>query len=458
VPSRTASRALLATALLSALALTAYPSSGATRPAYRSTGAPTYQSFPGPGTASDAGEPSIGVNWRTGAVFLQAGLETNRIAFSDDKATWTSSSAFTTSLLTLDPIAFSDDATGRFFVSQLTAAGSLMAYTDDDGATWSTSQGAGLPAGVDHQTVGGGPYPEGSMGPLTAYKHAVYYCSQDIATAFCARSDTGGLTFGAGVPIYTLADCGGLHGHVKVAPDGTVYVPNSDCNGTQAVAVSRDAGATWSIHPVPGATSGDSDPSVAIGRDGTVYFTYADNNSRIRVAVSRNHGNSWTAGYDVGRQLGVVNTVFPSAIAGDGDRAAVAFLGTRTPGDAQNVNFGKDQTRTAYVGADYHLYVSTTYDRGRTWQTVDVTPQDPVQRGRVCMGGTSCSGSDRNLLDFMDIQVDRRGMVLVGWPDGCTGVCVDENLVATNRHTSRGNVSVQTGGEGLFATPPRLAG
>src|SRR5207249_3967450 len=106
VPRRTASRVLLATALLTALAATAYPSSGATRPAYGRTGAPTYRSFPGPGTtASDAGEPSIGVNWRSGTVFLQAGLETDRISMSGGKATWTSSSAFSTSLLTLDPIA-----------------------------------------------------------------------------------------------------------------------------------------------------------------------------------------------------------------------------------------------------------------------------------------------------------------------------------------------------------------
>jgi len=41
--------------LLSALALTALPSSGATRPAPRTTGTPSYQSFAGPGTtASDA--------------------------------------------------------------------------------------------------------------------------------------------------------------------------------------------------------------------------------------------------------------------------------------------------------------------------------------------------------------------------------------------------------------------
>ena len=67
---------------------------------------------------------------------------------------------------------------------------------------------------------------------------AVYYCSQDIADASCAVSRDGGATYGPAVPMYSLLDCGGLHGHAKVAPDGTVYVPNKGCGGNQGVAVS----------------------------------------------------------------------------------------------------------------------------------------------------------------------------------------------------------------------------
>jgi hypothetical protein len=66
--------------------------------------------------------------------------------------------------------------------------------------------------------------------------------------------------------------------------------------------------------------------------------------------------------------------------------------------------------------------VSTTYDGGKSWVTVDSTPSDPVQRGSICTGGTTC-GQDRNLLDFMDATVDKTGRVLVGYADGCTGAC-----------------------------------
>ena len=60
-------------------------------------------------------------------------------------------------------------------------------------------------------------------------------------------------------------------------------------------------------------------------------------------------------------------------VAGDGDRAAFAFLGTTAAGDAT----GDDPTFPAV----WHLYVAHTYDGGASWATADVTPNDPVQRG-----------------------------------------------------------------------------
>jgi len=183
----------------------------------------------------DAGEPSLGANWTTGKVMFQAGLTAARVSFDDSvsppNATWQDVSWPTSSLVSLDPIGYMDNtATGsRWFSSQLSGTTSLAAFTDDDGANWLPSEGGPLNGGVDHQTFGGGPY----HAPLTGtiYPHAIYYCSQDLVAALCARSDTGGATFAPAVPIYT-DECGGLHGHVKVGPDGTVYVPNRACDGS----------------------------------------------------------------------------------------------------------------------------------------------------------------------------------------------------------------------------------
>jgi hypothetical protein len=385
--------------------------------------APTYTNYAAPsGLGQDAGEPSIGANWNTGRVMFQAGLETLRVTFDNSvlpaAATWANKSYTTTSLTTFDPILFTDSVKGRTFVSQLLPTkASLTAITDNDGDSWTPTAGFGINSGVDHQTVGAGPFAAGLIGPLTAYSNAVYYASQDIALAEAAVSLDGGISFGPSVPMYNLTQCGGIHGHVKVAPDGTVYVPNKGCNGGQALVVSTNNGITWTVRNVPGSTQGTSDPSVGVGSGGTVYFGYVDSNGHPKVAVSHNRGLNWTSPQDVGTPFGIQNTVFPAVVAGDDNRAAYAFIGTSTGGDGTG-------TDTAFTGT-WHLYVATTTDGGSTWTTVDATPNDPVQRGVICTNGTTCPSGTRNLLDFMDVTIDKQGRVLVGYADGCvTSACV----------------------------------
>ncbi|MGN6332102.1 MAG: sialidase family protein, partial [Motilibacteraceae bacterium] len=391
-------------------------------------GSPTYATYAAPESlpgAHEAGEPSIGNSWKSGATLYQSYLNTYRVTFDDAtspaKATFADATASLTNgcpqgdTQSLDPILFTDHATGRTFESQLAGKAALTCYTDDDGKTWAPSQGSGINSGVDHQTLGGGAFPAGDLGPLptSSYKNAVYYCSQDIADASCAVSRDGGTTFGPAVPMYSLLDCGGLHGHVKVAPDGTVYVPNKGCGANQAVVVSEDAGTSWSVRPDPASLAGDSDPSVGIGAKGSVYLGYQNKDGTPRIAVSRDKGKTWLYDQNVGAALGIKNVVFPTVVAGDDDRAAFAFLGTTTGGNYQDA--------TTFTGV-WHLYVATTYDGGQTWSTVDATPTDPVQKGSICTGGTTC-GQDRNLLDFIDSTVDEQGRVLVAFADGCTGTC-----------------------------------
>ncbi len=401
---------------------------------------PTFVNFAAPSPLGrDAGEPSIGANWATGNVMLQAGFETLRVnGFNEANGTasWTNVAPLLTSIVSLDPILYTDHRTNRTFVSQLSANCSLMAFTDNDGATWTQNPvGCGIAAAADHQTVGGGPF----TAPLTGvgYQDSVYYCAQAIATATCALSVDGGLTFGPGAPLYTALACGGLHGHVKVAPDGTAYVPNADCGGKQAVVVSTNNGLTWTVRSIPGTTTQDeSDPSIGIGSGGTVYAGYQNGDGHAGVAVSRDHGATWTNVQDVGASLGIQNVQFPAVVAGDDDRAAFAFLGTTTGGDDQ---------KSTFAGV-WHLYVAATYDGGVTWSTVDATPGDPVQRGCIWLGGGS--NKCRNLLDFMDITTDQTGRILVGYADGCVGACVTGG---PNSYTAIATIARQSGGTDLIA-------
>jgi hypothetical protein len=407
-------------------------------PAPSTEPAPRFFNYQAPaGLGQDAGEPTIGANWATGNAFIIAGLQTLRISFDDStspaNAVWTDVSAPTTSITTLDPILFSDSDAGairtnRIFVSQLAGKASLMAYSDDDGATWTPSQGSGINSGVDHQTIGGGPYAKNADGSLKGgavqlpgldgqiYPNAIYYASQDIGLAEIARSDNGGLTFGLAVPMYNLTQCGGLHGHVKVSPDGTVYVPNKSCGENQAVAVSEDNGLTWEIRKIPGSKPGDTDPSVGFGSDGTVYFGYANGDGHARMAVSHNKGRTWENDQDVGTQFGVLNTAFATVVGGDPNRAAFFFLGTDSPGAA---GVGDDSGAEPFA-AVWYGFISTTYDGGRSWVTTNATPNDPVQRGVVCTNGTTCPSGTRNLLDFNDLTIDKQGRPLAVFADGCT--------------------------------------
>lgn len=414
-----------------------------------------------------AGEPSIGYNFSSRNGMFISALQTLRITYPWNQAdpvdatkklpeacdaNWSDVSYVTTSIETLDPILHTNSKSGRTFVSQITTGTQLLfAVSDDDGASW-TPAGAGPPPGTeDHQTVGTGPYPAGSpfatIAQAFGVDYATYYCGQTTVTAFCARSDNGGLTFNNGVPIFSSQlDCGSatgaLHGHVKVGPDGAAYVPPKDCGGSQAVIVSEDAGLTWATRKLPN-TDADSeiDPAVAIDSDNTVYDCYVAKNGHPHVQVSKDHGKTWSNDYDIGASQKIELATFPAAIGGSSGRAACAFLGSTTPGNHDALD---------YAGIWYG-FVATTYDGGKSWHTVNVTPNDPVQgAGGVCNGGTLTCGQNRNLLDFNEITLDEFGRVMFGYADGCTGACVQDPVNA-NAFASKASVARQIGGRSLLA-------
>ena len=423
----------------------------------------------------NAGEPSIGVNWQSpsspnGVTNMQSDLETLFINFSDAPAngggataTWANRPATTQTVIDSDPIGFTDVVTGRAFAAELSATSPSckISYTDTDGQPpgptgWTATTGpAG--SGIDHETLGGGHYNESALPPPVhpLYPNAIYYCSQDLVTAFCFRSDDGGQTFpNANQSNVYTTECGGLHGHVKVSPknDGTVYLPNKDCTGKEAVVVSENNGVTWSIRPVSNASvqpgTSASDPAVAIDANGRVYFAMAANDSSAVVAYSDDHGVTWQNIVNVSSALGLQNIRYPAAVAGDADRAAVAFYGTTTAGDANSATFN----------GVWHLYVSHTFDGGATWTTTDTTPNMPVQRGNIWTGGGANIG--RNLLDFFDIAIDKVGRVQVGYVNGCAGGnCAQAAASAIgNAYSATATIARQSSGKRLLVASDGVTG
>src|SRR5207247_11453277 len=145
-------------------------------------GAPRFFNFASPpGIADNAGEPSIGSNWTSEQVFSNSngpipnGGAANyfggflpymvEVTFNDcqspAKAIWDRHLVLTANTTRVygDPILFTDHTTGRTFVCQeqgLTPLGSTTDFTDNDGDSFSPSQGSGAPPCLDHETIGGG--------------------------------------------------------------------------------------------------------------------------------------------------------------------------------------------------------------------------------------------------------------------------------------------------------------
>lgn len=431
--------------------------------------APRFYDFQSPtGFADGAGEPTIGYNPATKNAMFIAGLEVDRVTFAENGAPigrldaagnplpeacepqWQNRS-YDGAVNTLDPILETEQTTGRTFQSQLSGANSIFAFSDDDGETWLPGQVAPPNLGADHQTVGVGPWAPGAKPASATEDYAVYYCSQSVAAAFCSRSGDGGLTFGPGIPFRdSLTDCnntlGGLHGHVQIARnDGSVYVPFGNCNDKAAVAVSDDSGSTWTVKKVATSTPAD-DPGLGIANDGTLYMCYASGGNKVFATVSKDRGDTWSQPYDLGAAVGVRHANFTTAVAGDGDRAACAFIGTQEDGNTESLDFK----------GVWYPYVATTYDGGKSWHTVNVSPGDPAQGwGGICTSGTTC-GSNRNLLDFNDIIMDESGRVLFGYADGCRGACVQNPT--QNTFSDNGVIARQSGGRTLLAAFDDKAG
>ena len=474
-------------------------SSSGCNPATTDCTPPRYQSYAAAqGQSDDAAEPSIGVDWNPnvaalkhdkvntgGVAFFTSNKHEWRVNFDDCSSPainlWENvSTVFDQTAPLADPIGFVDHYSsqqlglayppvhtpGRIFSIQLLGGqgNSIGGYSDDDGNNYLPGGNGGPVAGPDHETLGGGPYsgtpPTTASYPASGEKHAIYYCSQNIvAEAQCSRSDDGGQTFGPGIPIYTPTQCtGGTTGHVKVARDGTVYVPNMSCStvGTTGVAVSLDNGLTWTENNIPSSTS-SQDPSIGIGQNdvgkpgaqttNTLYIGYVDGDNRPKVAHSGNRGVTWSAPVDVGTPIGVTHAVFPVVVAGDDNRASFAFLGTGDGITAPGTTGTCDPYGATLNCANlWHLYISTTYDGGNNWITIDATPTDPVQTGTICLQGTTCLGG-RNLADFNDFAIDAEGRGLVGYADGCVNCA---NTFQAQSSANHGTVTRQSGGRRLF--------
>ena len=101
----------------------------------------------------------------------------------------------------------------------------------------------------------------------------------------------------------------------------------------------------------------------------------------------------------------------------------------------------------------YITYSLNALDDEPVFHTYRVT-DDPVQVGSICLNSGDCrdiGGSNRNLLDFNDLHIDREGRVYVAFADGCTGDCAaNNNSTAVDSRDGRGSVYYLASGPSLI--------
>ncbi|MEA3204315.1 MAG: hypothetical protein QOI63_1995 [Thermoplasmata archaeon] len=385
------------------------------------------------------GEPNIGVT-STGTLFVNTNDDTQRS--TDQGRTWATAYTFKTpgapmtddQFSSADPMLWVDPLTDRVFADQMhlyfgtLADCTWMAWSDDDGATWTERPAAcGIPH-IDHQKVMTAPYHtvQGMQMPANpVYPNVLYMCTNDIDIGtWCTMSYDGGLTWA----VQTQAaqpdlGCGSINGHPAAYPDGTVVVAlqaalNSEfCQRPLTILVTEDNGLSWDARScAPGYGEVDIDPDITVTPDGTAYmvFRHTDQLHYLLRSKDKFHTCEVFKVSPPGVQLGV----FQAITSGDDGKLAMAWLGTRDPQEPGAV------PSNATGGSQWHAFVTTVLDaeaKDPTFVTQQVTPkEDPVQVGCVWLGGGGGGPHQcRNLLDFIDIVHDKDGRTYTSITDGC---------------------------------------
>ena len=199
---------------------------------------------------------------------------------------------------------------------------------------------------------------------------------------------------------------------------------------------------------------------VSTDTESNAYHVWTGADEGVYMSRSTDSGETWEQESIRISPAGVISTVFPQTDAGDPGRIAITYLGSE---DTEMLNQsdidGNPWNGNAHYApnnATYHLYITyslNALDENPTFYTYRVT-DDPVQKGSICLNSGDCrdiGGSNRNLLDFNDLHIDREGRVYVAFADGCTGDCAtNPNATASDSRDGRGAVYYLATGPSLY--------
>jgi hypothetical protein len=251
------------------------------------------------------------------------------------------------------------------------------------------------------------------------------------------------------------------------------------CNVTQLAtfhslwtAYSDDSGATWTPElAFDGGIGHDaSTPFAAFTLDnqGNPYYAFAMNIGSeydMWVVWSNDGGTTWSGQGDLGaitsagkpiKVSGDNGThIYPAIAAGDPGHVDVAYLATPTL--VPTLPYGKFQPGGG-ANAKWYLWVAQgdLNTPAPTWTRTQVNPTaDPMHVGDICNLGIFCIddlvgahvvGTNRDLLDFISIDLDQQGMAHVAY--------TDDNPDDKTNNLFGIDVANQTSGPSVIAAAP----
>lgn len=234
------------------------------------------------------------------------------------------------------------------------------------------------------------------------------------------------------------------------------------------VAISTDEGNTWTRHKV--LDIGPHDPAnifpeLTIDTAGNLYYTWSQaqtynpgtpaNEGETDVYYTYSQGGglegTWVPPINLTKETGD-SAVFPWMVAGSpgqvdlvlykansGLNPNIAFYdssGQSCPGPASSTCFANTTVWNTYFGQSQNALNS-----GPNFKLVQISDH-PIHTGGICTQGSACqSGAEQNrdLLDFLTIDVDHTGAAYTTWADDNNG-----------RHDTRQFFSRQLSGNSIF--------
>ena len=340
---------------------------------------------------------------------------------------------------TNDPYIYVDPSTGRVFEFHmspiLTCA--TLSYSDDAATTWTTNPvGCGPTGAWDHQTMVAA---KPRTLPTTGYPNILHQCVNAVYAEMCSRSLDGGLTWSPSTvawpndKISPANLCGTQTGHLAAAPDGTLYLPTSDCGTFPTVGISRDDGLSWERVKIADIPMPFDDPAVAVDSEGNVYAAFYDGLGQLFLSTSRDAGETWTT--PVKMTTPQITAAKLAMTVGDPGKIALAFVGT---GSIPGQEAGKKSLDAASAAAvRWGAFLTTSTDalsESPTFSTVEATGTDPLFQGaEACGPGLRCA----YIVDFIEATITPDGKPYGAFVDGCTKGCAltpgAQNNVAGNQ-------------------------